>query len=336
MFAKKMRVAVFTTGGTIASSFDARTNTIIPSLQGDDLLKSVSDKDSSLVVELHEFCNVPSPHLTPEIGFMLAKEISAVLTRDDIEGAVVVQGTDTLEEIAYLVDLLVDNPKPVVFTGAMKSQDELYADGLGNLNGAIRVASQSSARNRGVLIYFNQEIHSAERVVKCNANNIASFRSPGYGPVGMVYGEKVVFMTPQILEQKLNVDRIDPRIVLLKASCGMDPFLLESCINTDVSGIVIEGLGAGNLPPLMCAPLEKALVKNVPVVMVSRCHEGMAMNLYAYEGGGAQLYNMGVILGGMLNGPKARIKLMVALGHTRDISIIRCYFENRPDPLAYT
>jgi L-asparaginase len=87
----------------------------------------------------------------------------------------------------------------------------------------------------------------------------------------------------------------------------MDPFLLEACIDAGKSGIVIEGLGAGNLPPQMRESVQKAIRKNIPVVMVSRCHEGMAMNLYAYEGGGAELYKMGTILGGMLNGPKARI-----------------------------
>lgn len=321
------KVAVFTTGGTIASAFDSRTNTIIPKT-GAITMQSLTKGDEEILVDMHDYCNVPSPHLTPDIALALAGEIQAALIRDDIQGAVVVQGTDTLEEISYLVHLLVDSPKAIVFTGAMKSQHELYADGQGNLEGAVLVAADPCSINRGVLVYFNQEIHAVEKVVKCHANNVSSFHSPGFGPVGMVYGEKVVYQSPQIPTKKLAVDHIDSRVVLLKAACGMEPFLLEACINAEVSGIVIEGLGAGNLPPQMRDPLQKAINKNIPVVMVSRCHEGMAMNLYAYAGGGAELYKLGVILGGMLNGPKARIKLMVALGYSRDINFIRSYFED--------
>lgn len=327
------KVAVFTTGGTITSAFDPRTNTIVPAKTGAIALRSLTRGDEEILVEMHDFCNLPSPHLTPEIAFALANEIRTTLSRDDIQGAVVVQGTDTLEEISYLVHLLVDSPKAIVFTGAMKSQHEMYADGQGNLEGAVFVAADPGSINRGVLVYFNQEIHAVEKVVKCHANNVASFRSPGFGPVGMVYGEKVLFQSPQIPAKKLAVTRIDPRVVLLKADCGMDPFLLEACIDTGKSGIVIEGLGAGNLPPQMRESVQKAIRKNIPVVMVSRCHEGMAMNLYAYEGGGAELYKMGTILGGMLNGPKARIKLMVALGYSRDIDFIRSYFEDGILPL---
>ena len=326
------KVAVFTTGGTIASTFDPRTNTIIPIDDGGINMQSLTREDEKILVEMHAYCNVPSPHLTPEIAFALAGEIRAALHREEIQGAVVVQGTDTLEEISYLVHLLVDSPKVIVFTGAMKSQHELYADGQGNLEGAIFVAADPGSVNRGVLVYFNQEIHAVEKVVKCHANNVSSFRSPGFGPVGMVYGEKVVFQSPQIPARKLSVDHIDPRVVLLKATCGMDPFLMEACIDANISGIVIEGLGAGNLPPQMRASVQKAISKNIPLIMVSRCHEGMAMNLYAYEGGGAELHEMGVILGGMLNGPKARIKLMVALGYSRDLNFIRSYFEDISQP----
>lgn len=320
-------IAVFTMGGTIASSFDNRTHTIRPALSGHDLLQSLPGLDNAAGIELHEFCNMPGPHLTPEIGLRLALELRQTLQRDEVLGAVVVQGTDTLEEIAYLISLTVDSYKPIVFTGAMKSRHEAYVDGPGNLLGAIKVAANPLSRNCGVVVFFNQDIHHAQNVVKFHTNNIDAFHSLGAGPIGTICDDMVTFFYTPSQEQKFCINTIEPKVTLIKAAFGMDDTLIRAGLEAGTAGIVIEGLGAGNLPPHVLPAVQKAIELNIPVVLVSRCVEGKTLAIYDYEGGGAKLREMGIILGGSLNGQKARVKLMVVLGYSRDMSEIRRCFE---------
>ncbi len=322
------KVAVFTTGGTILSTYDPDTHTINPGMGGKELLEqALAGSKYNYSIELYEFCNMPGPHLTPELGVELARKIDKILQRDDIVGVVVTQGTDTLEEMSYLVHLLIDSAKPVVFTGAMKSMHELYMDARGNLLGAIQVAASKAAQGRGVMVYFNQEIHTAKDVVKSHASSIAAFRSPGFGPIGIVDGENVSFTATHVVDKSFPVENINPNVTLIKATFGMDDLLLQACLDANVAGIVMEGLGAGNLPPQTVPALKTALQRDIPVIMVSRCYEGRAMNIYGYEGGGAKLHDLGVILGGRLSGTKARIKLMVVLGYTKELEEIRKCFE---------
>lgn len=326
MRTNKPRIAVFVTGGTIVCHFDEESNRITPALTGEQLIQSVSGLSKSFNVELIEFSNMPGPHLTPQIGVELAKQVQSMLDRDDISGAVVVQGTDTLEEMAYLLDLLIDGPKPVVFTGAMKSNDELYSDAQGNLLGAIRIAACEEARGCGVMVFFNQDILAARYAVKADANNMNSFRARETGPMGMVTNEKVVLFNRTPPSEHFTVKNLNKRIELIKATCGMSTMLLECCIRSKVDGIVIEGLGAGNLPPSMVPLIKEAISSKIPVVMTTRCPEGFAVGTYAYEGGGAGLESMGVIYGGDLNGQKARIKLMVLCDTSSDPLYLKTHF----------
>ena len=322
----KPRVAVFTTGGTIASRFDPAKRTITPALTGKELLSLMPDFDA-FDIELHEFCNMPSPYLTPDIGLRLAGKVEESLRDDEIDGAVVVQGTDTLEEIAYLFHLVLSTPKPVVFTGAMKSENQLYTDGTGNLVGAIRLAASGDARERGIMVYFNQYIHSARHVVKVHTNTTDSFRSPECGPIGTVYDDYITFYTKPDRERCFQPKHLSERVELIKATCGMDDLLIKASINAGVSGIIIEGLGMGNLPPNVVGSVARAIEKQIPVVLVSRCLSGHSMNVYAYEGGAANLSEIGVIMGGNLTGQKARIKLMVLLSCSKDLAFVRGSFE---------
>jgi L-asparaginase len=323
---RKSKVAVFTTGGTIVSNFNRAKGTITPVYSGKELLGFMPECDC-IDLELHEFCNMPSPYLTPNDGFKLAKKVEDVLKDSTIDGAVVVQGTDTLEEIVYLFHLVLDVPKPVVFTGAIKSRNQLYFDGTGNLLGAIKLAACSDASERGVMAYFNQEIHSARYVVKTHTDSVSAFRSPECGPIGRVYNDRIIFYGKPEAERKYQIDQLDEKVVLIKAACGMDDLLIRASIDSGVSGMVIEGLGAGNLPPKTVKAVANAINRGIPVVMVSRCITGCPMGMYEYEGGGANLRDIGVIMGGSLNGQKARIKLMVLLTHNKNVEYIRQAFE---------
>jgi len=162
----RQKVAIIVTGGTILSTYDPQTKQIRPVKTGEQLISELPALKEQYDIELIAFSNMPSPHLNPQIGLELAGKIEDTLRRADISGVVVLQGTDTLEEMSYLCYLLVNAEKPVVFTGSMKSTHELYADSLGNLYDAVCVATSEEARNRGVMVYFNQNILSPRYVMK--------------------------------------------------------------------------------------------------------------------------------------------------------------------------
>ena len=185
------KVVVFVTGGTIVCHYDEEKHMLTPRFTGKELMDLLPNLKVPFEVELIEFSNMPGPHITPSIALRLAGEVESALNRDDVLGAVVVQGTDTLEEVAYLFHLMIRHEKPVVFTGAMKSIEELYTDAQGNMWGAIRLAACKEARNHGVMVYFNQEILSARYVVKSDANNMHSFTAAGAGSLGNINGDQI-------------------------------------------------------------------------------------------------------------------------------------------------
>lgn len=323
---KKKRIALFVTGGTITCDYDSESDRIMPAKNGEQLVSSIPWASKVCDIKLIDFCSLPSPQLTPALGVELAARVQAELDSPDIDGAVVVQGTDTLEEMAYLLHLLIVSEKPVVFTGSMKSDHELYRDAPGNLCGALMVASSDLARGYGVLVYFDQEIHSARYVTKSNSNNISAFKSIQSGPIGLLNGENLVLFFQPLATKKYPVPKLEKNVQLIKAFCGMDDLLVRSCIESGVDGLVIEGMGAGNLPICMMEAVQAAIQKNIPVVITTRCPTGVAIGTYAYPGGGAMLEEIGAIIGGELSGPKARIRLMVLLEINNNVRFLRDNF----------
>ena len=324
---QKPKVAVIVTGGTILSTYNPETKQIRLDKTGDQLLSELPALRDRYSIDLIEFSNMPSPHFTPEIILELVDKVEEMIRCPDISGIVVLQGTDTLEEVSYLCSLLTKADKPVVFTGSMKSMHELYADSLGNLYGAFFVAASEQARNRGVMVYFNQNILSPRYVVKTNANNVASFQAPETGPMGAVANEQIHFYHPHATQPFYDRPKhINSNVQLIKASFNADDLLLRACIDQNVDGIVIEGLGAGNVPPSFIPALQEAIELKIPVVVVSRCIGGFAATAYDYHGGGAHLKRMGVINGQNLGGLRAKLKLMVLLSMNYDLEKIRQEF----------
>ena len=325
--ADKPKVAVIVTGGTILSTYNPETKQIKLDKTGEQLLSELPALRDRYSIELIEFSNIPSPHFTPQIILELVDKIEEMIFRPDICGVVVLQGTDTLEEVSYLCYLLTKADKPVVFTGSMKSMHELYADSLGNLYGAFFVAASEQARNRGVMVYFNQNILSPRYVVKTNANNVASFQAPETGPMGAVANEQIYFYHPHANQTHYGrSENITANVQLIKASFNADDLLLRACIDRRVDGIVIEGLGAGNVPPSFIPAIQEAIELKIPVVVVSRCIGGFAATAYDYHGGGAHLKRLGVISGQNLGGVRARLKLMVLLSINNDLEYIKQEF----------
>ncbi|MFD1421145.1 asparaginase [Lactiplantibacillus songbeiensis] len=304
------KILVLHTGGTIAMSADEAGN-MAPGAQNplDDYNYPFADE---IELTTEDIFNLPSPHITP-VQMLALKQRIAKAAHEGIDGVVVTHGTDTLEETAYFLDLTLPNELPVVVTGAMRSANEIGSDGLHNLETAIQTASTPDAADKGVLVVMNDEIHSARYVTKTHTTNVATFRTPTFGPIGLVAKHGVVFFESLLRSTVCPIQTVADNVFLVKAYAGMGPELLEAITQPSTNGVVIEALGAGNLPPVTLPAVQALLDMGIPVVLVSRCFNGIAQDVYDYEGGGVQLKQMGVIFCQGLNGQKARIKLLVGV-----------------------
>lgn len=310
------KILVLHTGGTIAMKEDALTGGVTPDVANPLMDASVAlPLDVELVVE--DIFNLPSPQITPEHMLQLKERIQ-IAKIAGFDSIVITHGTDTLEETAFFLDTTIGNLLPIVVTGAMRSSNELGSDGLYNFESAIRVAACDKAVDKGVMVVMNDEIHSARYVTKTNTTNVATFRTPTLGPIGLVTKSRILFMQELLPAPHWDVDRVDGLIPIIKAYAGMHGELFTALAQSSIDGLVIEALGAGNLPPDTLPPLQQMLDRGLPIVLVSRCFNGVAEPVYSYTGGGRQLQEMGIIFSNSLNSQKARIKLLIA--HNRHLS----------------
>ena len=310
------KILVLHTGGTIAMKEDALTGGVTPDVANPLMDASVAlPLDVELVVE--DIFNLPSPQITPEHMLQLKERIQ-IAKIAGFDSIVITHGTDTLEETAFFLDTTIGNLLPIVVTGAMRSSNELGSDGLYNFESAIRVAACDKAVDKGVMVVMNDEIHSARYVTKTHTTNVATFRTPTLGPIGLVTKSRILFMQELLPAPHWDVDRVDSLIPIIKAYAGMHGELFTALAQSSIDGLVIEALGAGNLPPDTLPPLQQMLDRGLPIVLVSRCFNGVAEPVYSYTGGGRQLQEMGIIFSNSLNSQKARIKLLIA--HNRHLS----------------
>ena len=306
---------------------DRELKAAVPSMSGDEMMSMISGTSLEVNIESYTFSSLPSPHVTPKLMFELSKLISELVNREDIDGVVVTHGTDTLEETCYMINLTVSTDKPIVFTGSMRNGSELGYDGPSNLADSIRAAASKEARGRGVLVCFNGNLNSASEVTKANSMVLNAFRTPTFGPIGIVDDEKVLFYREENREKSLRLESINKEVAIIKCAAGMDSKFIDYAISLGYQGIVIEALGRGNVPPTRVPGIENALNKGIPVVLTSRCYEGRVCDSYGYLGGGKQLKNLGVIFAENLPSQKARIKLIVLLSANKDRAYIRHSFE---------
>lgn len=321
------RIAVIFNGGTISMKVDPKIKAAVPSLTGEEIMHMVTGIEEYATVVSYNFSSVPSPHMTMEKIMDLRKFTMNILAGEDIDGVVITHGTDTMEETAYLFDLTIRTDKPIVFTGAMRSGSELGYDGPSNLAQSIVTAASESSRGLGVLVCLNSEINSASEVTKTNSVALNAFRTPSFGPLGMVDNNRVIYYRNIGVKQFQEIETLNTKVDLVKTVAGMDSSYLKFLVEKGCEGIVIEALGRGNVPPMMVEGIRLALSKGIHVVIVSRCYEGRVYGSYGYEGGGKHLKNMGVIFGDNLPGQKARIKLMVALSIHNSPTAVKKWFE---------
>ncbi|CXH82910.1 L-asparaginase [Staphylococcus aureus] len=315
---------VIHTGGTISMSQDQSnkvvTNDINPISMHQDVINQYAQID-----ELNPF-NVPSPHMTIQHVKQLKDIILEAVSNKYYDGFVITHGTDTLEETAFLLDLILGIEQPVVITGAMRSSNEIGSDGLYNYISAIRVASDEKARHKGVMVVFNDEIHTARNVTKTHTSNTNTFQSPNHGPLGVLTKDRVQFHHMPYRQQALENVNEKLNVPLVKAYMGMPGDIFSFYSREGIDGMVIEALGQGNIPPSALEGIQQLVSLNIPIVLVSRSFNGIVSPTYAYDGG-YQLAQQGFIFSNGLNGPKARLKLLVALSNNLDKAEIKSYFE---------
>jgi len=323
----RQHVHVLFTGGTISMRVDPGTGAAMPALSGEEIVSKVPGLKKEARLTLEDYARLPGPHVTPHWMWRLKERVGEVLADASVDGVVLTHGTDTLEETAYLLDLTLASPKPVVFCGAMRTVSEPGWDGPANLLAAVRTAVHPASSGRGVLVTVGEQIHAAAEATKWHSQSLAAFRSP-HGPLGVIDRGQVVYHRPPFRAAVLPARRLVSEVDLHTMAAGVDDALVRASLARGARGLVLEATGCGNVPPAVLPAVRAALAKGIPVVLVSRCSEGRLAPAYGYEGGGRMLKEMGLIFGQELPGAKARIKLMVALGVSADAADVRRMFED--------
>jgi len=321
------KVIVITTGGTIAMKYDPATGGLIPAVSGDDLIEAVPALKEIANVEVVEFSNVPSGHITTEMMFQLAQLVDKLAVREDVTGITITHGTDTMEETAYMLTLACKTNKPVTITGAMRGASDMGYDGPGNILAAVKVAACEAAADQGCLLVMNDEIHAAAQVTKTHTVSCSTFASPVWGPIGHVYFDGVVFRRRNTKQEKLLVEALGGDVPLLKVYAGMDDYFFKAAVAKPVAGLVVEAVGCGNVPPKVMEGIAYVRQQGIPVVLASRVHAGRVAEVYSYLGSAGNMHSLNLILAGELTGQKARIKLMLALAKTKAITELQAIFK---------
>lgn len=322
-------VAIVTTGGTIAERTDPNTGGAVPSVSGADLVAEVPQLKSVANLAVVQFSNIDSSQMTPRIWLRLSQVVDGLLAEDEVIGAVVTHGTDTMAEGAYFLDLTLTSDKPVVFTGAMKDASSPSSDGPGNLLNAVIQATSPQARGWGVTVALNGYVNGARAVRKTQTTNVQTFESGEQGYLGYIFDGKVTRFNERRRRVRLPRPKDLPKVVFLSTYAGADGSLVRHAVDSGAKGIVIEGVGAGNVNDATYKAIEHALGEQVAVVIASRVYYGAVEPVYGDKGGGDALQRKGAILAGDLMGPKARLLLMLGLAeHGNDPEKLKDLFAN--------
>ena len=318
-------VVLFGLGGTIAMTGDAG-RAVAPTLSADQVLAAAPVGDDVAVTAV-DFRHVPGASLRFIDVYAVAAAIAAEFARG-ADGAVVTQGTDTIEESSYLLDLLHSGPQPVVVTGAMRNPSLAGPDGPANLAAAVRTAASPAMAGLGTLVVFADEIHAAARVRKTHATSVATFASPNGGPVGYVVDGEPRLVNPVPRRALLPVrepparppTEREPRVALVTVTLDDRGELLVAADRLD--GLVVAGMGVGHVPEPLVPTLDR-LAERMPVVLASRTGAGAVLaDMYGFPGSERDLIGRGLISAGFLHPLKARVLLYALLAAGADRATI--------------
>lgn len=329
----RRRVTIFSLGGTIASTAPAGAapGGVIPRLGAAELVDAVPQLRTTAELETVTFRQIPSGDLTIEDLRALAAEIGGRFDAG-ADGVVVTQGTDTIEETSFALDLLVRGPRPVVVTGAMRNPTLAGPDGPANLLAAVQVASAPSAAGLGTMVVLNDEIHAARFVRKTHASSPSTFRSVGLGPIGWVAeGRPRIAARPAPFDPGLLAGLAAstdcPPVALLGCALGDDMRLVGEAERLGYRGLVVGAFGGGHVPGHV-VPMLAEVAARIPVVLASRTGGGQVLtSTYGFPGSEEDLLEGGLIPAGFLDGRKARILLTLLLAGGADAATARDGFE---------
>ncbi|MEH7114403.1 asparaginase [Neobacillus niacini] len=307
------KVVLLTTGGTIASKPNKDSGKLASGeLTGEELAAMCNlPKDIEVIIE--SVFQKASIHITFDDLVVLKNKIEKYYEDDKVSGVVVTHGTDTLEETAYFLDLTIKDSRPVVITGSQRSPDDLGSDVYINLRHAIYSACCEDLRNAGAVVVFNERIFTARYVKKEHASNIQGFSVFGFGYLGIIDNDVVQIFQKPIKREYFAIQSPIPQVEIIKCYIGADGKFIKAARESGVKGIVLEGVGRGQVAPQMMVEIEKSLSEGIAMVITTSAEEGSVYTTYDYEGSAYDLYKKGVILGSDNDSKKARIKLGVAL-----------------------
>ena len=309
------RVAVVFTGGTISMVVDPAAGGAIPALDGAAILARTPGLDRIAELVPVDRGMTPASHWTFERLLDLAADVRRLAADPAIDGIVVVQGTDTIEESSFALDLLVETSKPIVVTGAMRNATDPGYDGPANLRDAVRCAATPGLIGCGVVVVLAGTIEPAADVTKTHASALDTFCSLNEGRLGRLANDAVIVERPRGPRRPvLATTTAAGPVPIVVATIGLDDGLIGAIRSLRPAGIVVEATGAGNTAASLLVEAAAAIRDGIPVVLTTRCPSGAAGTGYAFPGGGATWVQAGALLAGTLTGPKARIALALALG----------------------
>ena len=274
-----------------------------------------------------QISNIGSQEMNNEVWFKLANRVNELLTSGKADGVVITHGTDTMEETAYFLNLVVKSDKPIVMVGAMRNSGSLSADGPLNIYNAVNVAMCKKAVGKGVMVVMNDEIHAAREVTKTNTTAVDTFKSPNSGKIGTVfYGNVKFYMNPvrkHTVNSAFDITKIKelPRVDIIYSHSNDNPDFVNLAVKNGAKGIINAGMGNGNPFPSALEALGEAVKGGVVVVRDSRVGSGeTTLNGEVDDG------KYGFLASDNLNAQKARVLLMLALTQTTDKAKIQEFF----------
>ena len=315
------KIVIVATGGTIAGSADSTTAAGYQSgaVAVDVLINAVPQMKKFADVSGVQVASIGSQDMNDEVWVKLATEVNAILAKPDVTGVAITHGTDTMEETAYFLNLVVKSDEPVVMVGSMRPSTAVSADGPLNLYNAIAVAADPAAKARGVLVVMNDWIHLAHSLTRTSTTAVQTFLSPVRGLGGIVaYGKTDWYNIPawkHTTRSEFDISRVNalPRVDIVYAYADMPADAIDSAVKNGAKGIVIAGVGNGNFNKAYMDAVKRAVAAGVIVCRASRAPSGRVVLHDEIND-----EELGTIVSDDLTPQKARVLLMLALTRSKD------------------
>jgi L-asparaginase len=328
--AAKPRIVIVATGGTIAGSAESTTAAGYKSgaVAVETLINAVPQMKKFADVTGVQVSSVGSQDMNDELWVKLATEVNGLLAKADVDGVAITHGTDTMEETSYFLNLVVKSDKPVVLTGSMRPSTSLSADGPLNIYNAVGVAGDPRAKGRGVLVVANDDIHGARAITKRHTTDVETFVSPEAGLIGVcLFDDREFSRSPARAHTtatpfKVTAGQTLPRVDVIYAHAGMSPDLIDAAVAGGAKGIVIAGVGDGNMTTPSLEAVKRAIAKGTVVVRSTRVGEGIVRRNIEVDDD-----KTGTVVSKELNPSKSRVLLKLALTQSSDPKKVQELFD---------